>query len=152
LLKALYGDHPYGRLLSGDWLSAIDPGEVKKTALRMRHPRNATLLVVGDIDVGEAEATVRRWFGGWRGHGPGAELEVPPAPITTTAKETLLVLDRQGVSQTEVTFACRLPPFDARAATVYRVLSSDVGSELFTRVREEAGAAYSVDGDVVLLR
>jgi predicted Zn-dependent peptidase len=48
--------------------------------------------------------------------------------------------------------ACRLPPFDARSINTHEVLASLVASELYTWVRDQAGAAYSVDGRAVALR
>jgi zinc protease len=152
LLSALYGKHPYGQLLRAGQITSIKPDQMKSWTLRMRHPRNATLVVVGDFDPPAGEKMVRGWFGQWQGHGPGATLTVPAPPMPAPGPEKLLLHHRPGVSQTEVTLACRLPPFDARAATVYEVLASYVGSEILTRVRQEAGATYSVEADTVLLR
>jgi predicted Zn-dependent peptidase len=72
--------------------------------------------------------------------------------LPSPSKEKVLIYNRSGLHQTELTLACRLPNFDRRGVGIQRVLASLVGSEVYTRVRGEAGAAYSVDGGPKFLR
>lgn len=74
----VYGeDHPYGRSPSGvkesvESLSLDDTRQFWSTWYR---PNNATLVLVGDLSVAEAEALAARAFGGW------ARATLPPAPV-----------------------------------------------------------------------
>ncbi|MFN7457188.1 MAG: M16 family metallopeptidase [Gemmatimonas sp.] len=73
----VYGeDHPYGRSTSGvkesvESLSLDDTRQFWSTWYR---PNNATLVLVGDLSLAEAEALAARAFGGW------ARATLPPAP------------------------------------------------------------------------
>lgn len=74
----VYGeDHPYGRSPSGvkesvESLSLDDTRQFWSTWYR---PNNATLVLVGDLSLAEAEALAARAFGGW------ARATLPPAPV-----------------------------------------------------------------------
>lgn len=79
----VYGeDHPYGRSTSGvkesvESLSLDDTRQFWSTWYR---PNNATLVLVGDLSVAEAEALAARAFGGW------ARATLPPAPAYASTR------------------------------------------------------------------
>src|SRR5213079_2752075 len=113
LKAALYGDHPYGRRVRARDLMALDPDLAPVWLPRLYSPRNAVLVVVGDIDVEATERLAAGWFADWRGARDAAALAPPavPPPAETAAgaraRETVLVTARPVASQIEVTFACR---------------------------------------------
>jgi predicted Zn-dependent peptidase len=153
--QALYGDHPYGRSSSyADWL-AITPDQMRGWIMRMHNPRNAVLIIAGDVDVAATQTLVERWFGPWEMRREAVELRPPTPPAAPPAgqvHETVLVQHRPGVSQTEILLGCRLPAGDQRDLAKYQLLASLLGSQLQTRLREEAGAAYSIDANAAVLR
>lgn len=153
--QALYGDHPYGRSSSyADWL-AITPDQMRAWIVRMHNPRNAALIIAGDVDVAATKILVERWFGSWQIPLEAVELQPPrpPAlPFAGQAHETVLVQHRPGVSQTEIMLGCRLPAGGQQALAKYQLLAGQVGSQLQTRLREEAGASYSIDANAAVLR
>lgn len=154
LTAALYGTHPYGRFVELKDLAAIEAKHVRSWLLQDRNPANATLIVVGDFTGTEALDLVRGWFGGWEGRPEYKPQPRPPSltPAAGVVKETVLVHHRPGVTQTELTLACRLPTADLRGVAVNQTVASVLGDHVYTQVRHEAGAAYSVEGGASVLR
>jgi zinc protease len=155
VMRALYGEHPYGRVLVPERLAGeLDSGHMRRWLLRMHNPRNAILVVVGDLEVEQARALVSGWFGRWAAPVNAFELAPPavPAPLPGPPREERIVVPRPGISQTELTVACRLPNADDRAEVVHRVLAGVVGGYLTASLREEAGATYGVSGRARVLR
>jgi zinc protease len=154
MLAALYGSHPYGRLPTDNDRHAIGATAVRTWLARTRQPRNARLVVVGDVDLAKAESEVRAWFGPWRNDDKIPVGDVPPVvPVPTgAAQEKVIVTHRAGVPQTEVTLACRVAGSSARDELVARSLADVIGGALTTRLRSEAGITYGVSGGAERLR
>jgi predicted Zn-dependent peptidase len=154
VLAALYGAHPYGRLPTSTDLHAIDAAAVRSWLARTHQPRNARLVVVGDIDLAKAEGQIRTWFGPWRNDDKIPVGAVPPVPPVApgAAQEKVIITHRGGVPQTEVTLACRVPGHSARDEMIARSLAQVIGGHLMTRLRQEAGITYGVDGTAHRLR
>src|SRR5262249_2689145 len=109
---ALYGDHPYGRVLGPGDLRDVPAAQVEAWLPNVYNPRNATPVLVGDFNMATAEFLVSRWFSSWRGIETAGALEVPPVaqPSSGPPHETVLVTHRPIASQVEVLLGCRLPP------------------------------------------
>jgi zinc protease len=62
----LFGRHPYGRPIIGfpDTLRGMTPDSMRAHYRRFYHPRNATLLICGDVDPKEAFQRAETHFGG----------------------------------------------------------------------------------------
>jgi hypothetical protein len=151
---ALYGTHSYGRMVQLEELAAVEAKHLRSWLLADRNPANATLIVVGDFTGVDALGLVRGWFDGWEGRPEYRPQPLPPpqAPAAGEPSETVLLHHRPGVTQTQLTFACRLPNADLRAVAVNETVATILGSNVYTQVRHEAGAAYSVEGGATLLR
>jgi predicted Zn-dependent peptidase len=153
--RALYGNHSYARVISLAKLRHVEAREIVDWLPRVYNPRNATLVVAGDIDVPGAQSLVNAWFGSWRGVEDAGPLAVPPVPVPDASQpnEQVIVTHRPVANQVEVTLGCRLPggsaPRDVAAA---RMLAGAVVGKLRARLREEGGAAYSVNGGASVLR
>lgn len=154
LTVALYGTHSYGRMVQLEELAAVEAKHLRSWLLADRNPANATLIVVGDFTGVDALGLVRGWFDGWEGRPEYRPQPLPPpqAPAAGEPRETVLLHHRPGVTQTQLTFACRLPNADLRAVAVNETVATILGSNVYTQVRHEAGAAYSVEGGATLLR
>lgn len=122
-------------------------------------PTNATLLIVGNIDVPKAKEFAMNYFGGWKAR-PGAPavptgLKMPSMP-TEPAK--ILVYDDPKRTQVDMNRACRLNVTDRSQEFKVDVLSSLLGNKVFTQMRVIEGLAYSpragasigADGSAVL--
>ncbi|MBF0627136.1 MAG: insulinase family protein [Magnetococcales bacterium] len=61
-----YGDHPYGRPVIGsmDEIAGLTLADLKKWYQTYYAPNNATLVVVGDVDLEAVEGLVRKYFAG----------------------------------------------------------------------------------------
>jgi zinc protease len=154
ILGALYGQHPYGRRFRAADLMALNPALAPQWLPHLYNPRNGFLVIVGDIDVQVAAWLVSGWFGSWQGAPNAGRLTAPPvgAPATRPARETVQITHRPVASQVEVTFACRLPfPATGRERAAQRMLADILDGYLTTQIREQAGAAYSVDASASTL-
>jgi zinc protease len=148
--RALYPNHPYGRVMGLDQLMQVDPDQVAEWLPRLYNPANATLVIAGDFNPARAEDLVRRWFGGWEGVPDDARpLDVPPVPPVPPGRppETVLVTHRPGSTQVNMLLGCRLPGGrDPRDLATARMLAGVAAARLTSRLREEMGAAYTVSG------
>jgi zinc protease len=155
LWAALYGNHPYARVLSPDIFRSVQAPDMAAWLPRLYNPRNATLVVVGDFTLERAEALVDSWFGTWEATEEASRLEVPPVPPIPSGapNERVLITHRPASTQVELVIGCRLPSNnDPRSLGTARMLAELVESNLSTRLREEAGAAYAVSGAATTLR
>ena len=96
----LFGRHPYGRPIIGfpDTLRGMTPESMRAHYRRFYHPRNATLLICGDVIPNEAFARAQAHFGslgldaepgrrapGARRNAPAREPGLDPAPTPVDA-------------------------------------------------------------------
>jgi zinc protease len=154
LAGALYGSHPYGRKLVAEQLLDLDGDDAAAWLPRLYNPTNGVLVIAGDFDPEAAARLAAGWFNGWVPpvRGRLAAPPVPPPAAQHRSEPAMLVTNRPVASQVEVTFGCRLAPVDgARAHAAEELLASLLGAYLFTEVREQEGAAYSVDSGVAAL-
>ncbi|HEX2569665.1 MAG TPA: insulinase family protein, partial [Polyangia bacterium] len=153
--RALYGEHPYARVLGTDALRAVQAAEMEAWVPRLYNPRNATLVIAGDFEPAWAESLAGNWFGTWQATEGTDLLEVPrvPPPPSGAPNERVLVTHRPASTQVELVLGCRLPSNnDPQSLATARMLAGLVESNLSTRLRKEAGAAYAVSGDGRTLR
>jgi len=150
----LYARHPYGRRVKGPDLLALDPAVAPAWLPHLYNPRNGVLVIAGDIDVNGAASLVSGWFGDWRGLPNVRPLVAPPVapPPTRPAPETVVITHRPVTNQVEVTFACRLEfPSTGRERAAHRLLAGLLGGILTAQIREQAGAAYSIESESAAL-
>ncbi len=145
---ALYGRHPYGTRVTLDDLRALDPSMAPAWLPQLYGPRNAVLVVSGDLDLAGATRIVSGWFSEWQGPASGHPLNVPwvPPPVRASKREQVFITHRPVSAQVEVTFACRLPfPKTAHERAAQRIAASLLGGYLTEQIREQGGASYSID-------
>jgi predicted Zn-dependent peptidase len=127
-----------------DRLIKMTGGEVKDIIANRWQPSNATLLIVGNVDPAQALADSQTYFGGWkpgRGVEPYVVGEVQkPKPV---GGQKVYVLDKKGVTQTEVNLACPgyFHGYDAWPA--HGVLSTGLRNAATDILRETSGVVYS---------
>jgi zinc protease len=142
----LLPDHPLSRYLTDDDLKTIKSwgkSEVMNWIDQVFDPGDAALLVVGNMDPVKIKADVQEIFGSWKPSdvarkGPAPGLDRPANPPA----RQILVFDKPGATQSDVTMGCMLVPATLANAAPRSVLA-DVVTERFWRVlRETAGATY----------
>ncbi len=153
LVAEVYGfDHAYGHPYDG---TAATVDKVRVNAAKRfwsdhAGPKNAALVLVGDVTLDEAKALGEKHFGKWRGGGKAAK--PPSAPKPKTANK-LFVIDFPGAPQTQIRFARALlavnDPDEAAMTVMNQVLGGMFSSRLNLKLREEKqwtyGAFSSID-------
>jgi predicted Zn-dependent peptidase len=99
-LRELYGEaHPYGAAPSAASITAIDSESVRAFHRANFVPRNALLLVAGDVDAAQVEVLARNDFGGWKGDGkPLVRLPEP----TPKRSRGIMLIHQPGVAQSSI--------------------------------------------------
>src|SRR5262245_13296774 len=147
LMMNLYGpDHPYGHVPLGS-------EEAVKAATREDligfyragyAPKNAALVVAGDLTEAEARKLATNAFGTWQGGGA----EAPRPDAGTRAPERVLVVDRPGSQQTAVLVGqagvARSDTDYERLNVMNTVLGGVFASRLNMNLREDKGWTYGV--------
>jgi zinc protease len=142
-LRALWGAHPYGRVVMSEDLERLGFDDVEARLERIYHPANAALIVSGAVDVAETEAQVRRWFEKWRSDGRART--PPPLEHTNADASTpkVIITDHPAATLIQVTLGCVLDS-DVRVEATHDVLAAIVGDGMNDRLREELGVTFGV--------
>jgi predicted Zn-dependent peptidase len=149
--RAIYGDHPLGRLISGteQSISAMTRRQIQSFYRRRYTPGTIVLAAAGNIDHAALVRLVRRSLAGTpldtAAEAPAARrpagppVRVRPARTLVRTKDTEqahLVLGCPGIGrQDERRFAL---------GVLNNVLGGGMSSRLFQEIREKRGLAYSV--------
>lgn len=140
----VYPEHTLGRYLTDSDLETIKSwgkAEAEAWLKSVVQPSNATLCVVGNVDSAAVEAEVRSMFGSWGARasgGPQPTIAPPPAP----PKRQVLVFDKPGATQADMTLLCQLAPATLENQASRAVLSEFYSDLLHRELREVAGATY----------
>jgi predicted Zn-dependent peptidase len=137
--------HPYARYdaLPGD-LEKLNLEATKAWYKQHFTPRNAVLVVTGDVDPDAIQKSITQAFKDWKGERPTPVSFSEPMP---DADHTLFVVDRPGSGQSQVYVGLLGPErqsedWPALAAT-NQILGGGVSGRLFLDVREKRSLAYS---------
>ena len=146
LVRAVYGDHPYGREIAGDsaGLRALSRADLSRYHREQCGPKVADLFLVGDLDPDHALRAVERTFGAWES-GPLAAPVLRPVSALGRPGEVLIV-DKPEQTQVQVRVAGRgMPrgqPDHFHAAMMSTVLGGGFTSRLVTEIRVKRGLTY----------
>jgi zinc protease len=151
LPPVMYGpDHPYGVPFSGNGTDASIRALRRDDLLAFQHqwlrPDNATIMIVGDITLGEIVPALEKYFGDWT----APSEPVPPLPIAEVAlpsKPRILLVDRPGSSQANILIGQVIPSsIDIEHSLAFNlandVLGGEFSSRLNTDLREDKHWAY----------
>lgn len=141
--KAVYGEHPYGRLFPTEaTLAGFTIEQVRAFFEANLGARRARLYVAGRFDPAAVRAAAEESFGDWA---PGpAPLIAPPHP---RAGRELRVVDRPGAPQS--TLIVGIPVFDpshpdwVRLLVANALLGGSFASRITSNIREDKGWTYS---------
>jgi zinc protease len=146
----LYGDHPYGRRVSGlkgavERLTRADAEAFYRANYR---PDRTVIAVVGDVDAASVIATLSKSLGGWKA--PDRKpfgIPAPPALGRTLTKTYAMPEKAQCVLYLgEPSVPRNNPDYDAFSLLTDILAGSDLTSRLYKSVREKEGLVYYVYG------
>ncbi len=148
-LKALYGDHPYGRIVEGsaDTLGTLTGQDCAAFWKKVSGARGAILTAAGDVTASDLSGRVKRRLSAWLAR-PGAPHPEPPGLPPPPAGPRLITIDRPLTQTTLVTGdygIARLDP-DYYALEIFNFVLGGGGfsSRLLDEIRDNRGLAYSV--------
>lgn len=146
-----YGeDHPYGRLTTGTEAAvrSITQDDVVRSYNRTFSPRNAALIITGDLSHRQARSLAEEFFGTWEGGVPRAVDFPAPRP----GPDRVLLVDRPDAPQTSLVLAqpgvARDDPEFDRLLIVNKILGDLFSSRLNQKLREVHGFTYGVNSQI----
>ena len=142
-LRAMYPDHPCGRLFpQAETLQAYTLEQVRAFYGRNLGARRTHVYVVGRFEPAEAERAIRRSFSGWS-EGLHPTLTVP----TASSERSILIVDSPGALQSTIYMG--VPVIDpshsdyTALAVTDALLGGSFASRITLNIREEKGYTYS---------
>ncbi len=146
-LRALYDDHPYGRMVEGneESMARIDRSDLKSFHSNYFVPERTIISVAGDVTFKEARNLVEKNFGNWKKK-ESTEISIPPPPVLEKSK--LLKLDRE-VTQANIILghlgiSRDNPDYYPLQVMNYILGGGGFSSRLVNDIRDKRGLAYSV--------
>jgi zinc protease len=142
--SVLYGkDHPYGQASSETSIKAITRDDLVKFYETYYRPNNATLIVVGDVQMSDLQPKLETAFANWKAASV-PETKIPAA--TNVAKPGIYLVDRPGSAQSVITIGQIGVSRDNPDFVPLSVMNSILGGQFTSRVnlnlREEKGYTY----------
>lgn len=144
--KAVYGDQPYGFRAVGTTESVKAITQADMTAFWAAHytPKDAALILAGDLTEAEAKRWAEKYFGGWSSAGAAETSTLPPAPAPPARK--VILVDKPGSPQTTlIAFGLGVPrntPDYAAVTEMNSILGGLFSSRINMNLREKNGFTY----------
>lgn len=145
--KAVFGSHPYGRLITGtsESLDRIKRDDIVHFHSAYYSPNNAIMSVVGDITPDEVNSLLKQYFSGWNSKDLDISIsqnsgQVTKRKIITVDKDLTqanIILGHKGISRSN-------PHYYATSVMNYILGGGGFESRLMQNIREQKGLAYSV--------
>ncbi len=142
--KAIYKNHPYGRILSTeDIIRGFTAEKIKGFYEENFGALRSHIYVVGRFDTQAVKQAIRESFGGWT-RGPEPLL----LPSTTDARRSLYIVDRPGAQQSTMYIGLPVPDPSHKDNLAVRVMNAILGgggflSRITSNIREKKGYTYS---------
>jgi zinc protease len=156
LVRALYGEHPYGHDVSGraSHVETFSREDVAGFHRRFIGPKTAWLSAVGDVDPDDFFERAERAFGAFSG-GLQSPPEIP-ALSRAAAEGRVIVVDKPDQTQTQVrlgglAFAKNHPDFMS-AYVANTLLGGSFTSRLMNEIRVNRGLSYGVSSMLDLMK
>ncbi|MGZ8541340.1 MAG: M16 family metallopeptidase [Chitinophagaceae bacterium] len=141
--KAIFKDHPYGRLFStAKLIDGFTLQSVKDFYSKNFGAKRSAIYVVGKYDAAVVNAAINKAFGKWK---PGPPIYTPP--VQPVIKQDTLIIDRKDAPQTTIILG--LPTLLPKEKDYVGLLVTDAllggafGSRITTNIREDKGYTYS---------
>lgn len=145
--KAVFGDHPYGRIVIGnaESLDRIKREDLIEFHSSLYAPNNAIMAVVGDITYEEVERLIEKYFSKWR----AKEIKTPALQKPGKAKKRRTITENKDLTQATVILghigvSRDHPDYYALSVMNYILGNGGFTSRLMQNIREEKGLVYSI--------
>ncbi|MDG4867964.1 pitrilysin family protein [Guyparkeria sp. 1SP6A2] len=154
LRKAAFGDHPYAHPTDGsiDSVKRIEHADVRDFHARHYVARNATVVIVGDLDQADAQRLAETLTAGL----PAGKPAVPLPEVPAIGASRTLHVDFPSEQSTVLVAHEGIPRKDEDYLALYvgnHILGgSGFASRLMSELREKRGLAYSTYSYLVPLR
>ena len=142
--RALFGNSGYGLDGQGteETVTKLRVADAQKFYEGLFAPTNCVIAIFGDVKAADVKKAITQKFGAWKNKSLLPEAAVPPALTATQRvsdtrdkKQAVLLIGYPGAS---------IFSEDRYALELLQESLSDLGSRLFTRIREKLGLAYYV--------
>jgi zinc protease len=149
LNAALYGDTPLGTSPTPESVASITLDDVKGFYKTYFRPRDAILMISGDVTVERGRKLAKKLLDGWTA-GDATLPEVDYKLPSASAKRKIVLVDRPGGKQSVIQVGIRA--YDIRSEEKFpgsvasTILTSGIESRLGRYVRAEKGLTYGVSG------
>ncbi len=148
-MRAFFGDeHPYSRPTAGTpkTVDGLSLDDIKTCFRQTYRPKNAVLLVAGDLNAEQLKYQLEKNFGSWTAS-PGVKSLTPPrCPAPANRKLRVVIVDRPDAVQTVVRFtmpaAGYAHPNRPTLQSLNTILGGSFTSRLNQNLREEHGYTY----------
>lgn len=145
--KAVFGDHPYGRLVTGT-AGTID--RITRDDLIGFHaacyvPNNTIMAVVGQTTPEEVKELLQKYFSGWKRGQSGLP---QPAAVTEGTEKNTIMIDRD-LTQANIIMGHKgvsrdNPDYYALSVLNYILGGGGFASRLMLNIRKEKGLVYDI--------
>jgi zinc protease len=145
LAASVYGRaHPYGHSLTGreDDIKKVSKDELVRAYRRMFVPRNAAIVVAGDVTRKDLEPKLEAAFGGWKG-GAAPALATPKVMAAKGEVPRLVLVDRPGAPQTQVLLAEPGVAMSAPDRDALTVMNAILGGVFSSRINMNLREAHA---------
>jgi zinc protease len=151
--KALYGDHPYGRLFpTAEQINSYTVDQIRSFYENNFGARRTHVYVAGVFDEAAVKAAIEQAFGDWK-TGP-EPLVMPPEPAQ--GRQYVDIINRANASQSNVFLG--LPTIDPSQPDYIGLLATNAmlggsfSSRIISNIREDKGYTYSPRSSVSVRR
>lgn len=145
--KAVFGLHPYGRLLTGtaETIDRISRDDLRNFHSKYYSANNSVMAVVGDITAEEVEKLIEQYFGLWK----KSDQETPVMPLIKEMKEKkTLTIDKELTQATIIMGHIGVnrghPDYYKLSVMNYILGGGGFASRLMQNIREDKGLVYSI--------
>jgi len=151
-IRAVYGEHPYGKLESEATLGAIDRASLERHHATWFQPGNTLFVVAGSVTADEIAPALESAFRGWEGGAtPAVDYGTPPPQ-----RAEVVLVDRPGSVQAVVLAGHLLArgsnPDWTTLSVGNHLLGGGITSRLFQILREQKGWTYGAYSQAVRRR
>jgi zinc protease len=153
--KILYGQgHPYSNPYYGSGYEAtvqsITPEDVQKFYSTWIKPNNATLIIVGDVQLADLTAKIENKFAGWK---KGSVPKNDVAQVKNVPGKKIYLIDKPESSQSVIFAAYLTVPYGQVSQPALNALNNVLGGDFVSRLnmnlREDKHWSYGA-GSIVL--
>lgn len=144
--KAIYGDQPYGRLVTGteETINKITRDDLIRFHFEYYKPNNSILSVVGDLTDSELKEIIERYLGTWEAR----EIPISKKETSTERKKKVILVDKD-LTQANILVGHsgikrEDPDYYAVSVMNYILGGGGFSSRLMQSIRDEMGLAYDI--------